>query len=239
MIIRVFRARLKPGKRGAFERLCQVVSMPLLREQPGMLAISIARPNPKRLDEFILVSVWRDLESLKAFTGEHWREATILPGEADLLEEARVEHYDESYRSLIELWTATAEAIKRRETTALATPLTDAQWQAIAPLLPAPARTGRPRADDRRTLEGILYVLRNSCRWHDLPARYGDPVTCWRRYVQWEKSGVWERVWETLLTTLEPVARQAWALAFLDTRFVPAKRGRTYGRLRGEVEPAG
>ncbi len=238
MIIRVFRARLKPGKRAAFERLCHVVSIPLLREQPGMLAISIAHPNLKRLDEFILVSVWRDLESLKAFAGERWREATILPGEADLLVEARVEHYNESYSSLIELWTATSEAIKRREATALATPLTDAQWQAIALLLPAPARTGRPRADDRRTLEGILYVLRNSCRWHDLPARYGDPVTCWRRYVQWEKSGVWARVWETLLATMEPVARQAWALAFLDTRFIPIKRGRVYIRHSARMEPA-
>ena len=239
MIIRVFRARLKPGKRAAFERLCQVVSMPLMREQPGMLAISIALPNPKRLEEFVLVSVWRDLESLKAFAGKRWREATILPGEAELLEEAWVEHYNESYASLIELWTATADTIKRREATSLATPLTDAQWRAIAPLLPAPARTGRPRADDRRTMEGILFVLRNSCRWHDLPERYGDPVTCWRRYVQWERSGVWGRVWETLLTTLEPVARQAWALAFLDTRFTPTKRGRKYVRQSARMEPAG
>lgn len=239
MIIRVFRARLKPGKRAAFEHLCQAVSLPLMREQQGMLAASIAQPAPKCENEFVLVSVWRDLESLKAFAGAHWREALILPGEADLLEEARVEHYNESYSSLIELWSATAEAIKRRETTALATPLTDAQWRAIAPLLPTPARTGRPRADDRRTLEGILFVLRNSCRWHDLPECYGDPVTCWRRYVQWERSGVWARVWETLLTTMEPVARQAWALAFLDTRFTPTKRGRKYARHPARMEPTG
>lgn len=240
MIIRVFRARLKPGKRAAFQRLCESFSLPLMREQPGMLAVSIAAPNPKHLEEFVLVSVWRDLESLKVFAGPHWREATILPGEADLLEVARVEHYNESYASLIELWTATAETIKRREATSLATELTDAQWAVIAPLLPAPARTGRPRAGDRQTLEGILYVLRNSCRWHDLPARYGDPVTCWRRYVQWESTGVWERVWEALLATLEPVARQAWALAFLDTRFTPpTKRGRKYPRPAAELDSAG
>lgn len=239
MLIRVFRARLKPGKRAAFEHLCRKVSMPLMREQPGMLAVSIPQPSPKRMDEFIIVSVWRDLESLKAFAGENWREATILPGEADLLEVARVEHYDESYRSLIELWTSTSEAIKRREISALATPLSDAQWAAIAPLLPRPARTGRPRADDRRTLEGILYVVRNSCRWHDLPQRYGDPVTCWRRFVQWERAGLWERIWETLLATLEPAARQAWALAFLDSRVVPTKQGRKYARWTDRMEPAG
>ena len=238
MIIRVFRARLKPGKRPTFERLCNVVSLPLMRGQPGMLAASITQPAPRREGEFALVSVWRDLESLKAFAGESWQAAVILPSEADLLEEAWVEHYDESYSSLIELWSATSEVIKRREAEALATPLTDAQWQAVAPLLPKPARTGRPRADDRRTLEGILYVLRNSCRWHDLPARYGDPVTCWRRFVQWERSGVWARVWEMLLATMEPAGRLSWALAFLDTRFVPIKRGRKYVRQPARMDPA-
>jgi transposase/quinol monooxygenase YgiN len=238
MIIRVFRAQLKPGRRSAFTRLTETISFPLMREQPGMLAVSIAPSTLKRQDEFVLVSVWRDLECLRTFAGERWQEATILPGEADLLIAARVEHYNESYSSLIALWTATAETIKRREATALATPLTDAQWAVIAPLLPAPAHTGRPRASDRRTLEGILYVLRNSCRWHDLPAEYGDPVTCWRRYVQWERAGVWERVWETLLAALEPVARQSWALALLDTRFAPIKRGRKFTRQRAELDSA-
>ena len=36
--------------------------------------------------------------------------------------------------------------------------LTDEQWERIRPLLPPPARTGRPRADDRKN--GILHVLR-------------------------------------------------------------------------------
>ena len=229
MIIRVFQARLKPGARPAFDRLCRTVSVPLMRAQPGCLAVSIGEPTSARPEEFVVVSVWRDLEHLKAFTGDRWREATILPGEADLLEAASVAHYDDSYRSLIDLWTATADVIKRRETTALAVSLTDDQWEAIQPLLPPPARTGRPRAQDRRTLEGVLYVLRNGCRWHDLPTRYGDPVTCWRRFVRWQATGDWERIWRALLHTMDPMARQTWALAFLDLRRIPSKAGRKYG----------
>jgi transposase/quinol monooxygenase YgiN len=227
MIIRVFRARLKPGKRAAFERLCRMVSFPIMRAQEGCLTVAIGEPAPQRPEEFVVVSVWRDLERLKAYLGEQWREATILPGEADLLEVARVEHYDDSYRSLIELWSATADVIRRREQTALAVSLTDAQWEAIRPLLPPPARTGRPRAQDRRTLEGILYVLRNGCRWHDLPPCYGDPVTCWRRFTRWEMSGVWEEVWGALLRTMDPVAQQTWALAILNHQRIPTKPGRT------------
>jgi transposase/quinol monooxygenase YgiN len=238
MIIRAFRGRLKPDVRPAFERLCRTTSLPLMRAQPGCLAVSIGEPTPTRPEEFVVVSVWRDLERLQAFAGERWREATILPGEADLLETAQVEHYDESYHSLIELWTATAVVIKRREATALAVTLSDAQWEAIRPLLPTPARTGRPRAHDRRTLEGILYVLRNGCRWHDMPRRYGDPVTCWRRFVRWQATGDWERIWSALLRTMDPVAQQTWALAFLDMRQIPTKPGRKYGGWAGQSASA-
>jgi transposase len=59
--------------------------------------------------------------------------------------------------------------------------LTDGQWDFIRPLLPPPARTGRPRADDRRTIESILYVLITGRRWQDLLREYGAPTTVWRR----------------------------------------------------------
>ncbi len=111
MIIRVFRARLKRGARPAYDRLCRTISEPLMRAQEGCLAVSIGEPGPAKPDEYVFVSVWRDLDHLKAFVGEQWREVSILPGEADLLEIARVEHYNESYYSLIEMWTATADVI--------------------------------------------------------------------------------------------------------------------------------
>ncbi|HET8907929.1 MAG TPA: IS5 family transposase [Ktedonobacterales bacterium] len=103
--------------------------------------------------------------------------------------------------------------------------LTDEQWRRIKPLLPAARKEGRPRADDRRTLEGILYVLRTGCRWGDLPPEYGSGVTCWRRLTQWEADGTWERVWKTLMSTLDPQAKLAWARAFLAGTIVPVRRG--------------
>jgi len=59
--------------------------------------------------------------------------------------------------------------------------LTDAQWEALQPLLPPHNRRGHPRADDQRTLNAILFVLRTGCRWQDMPRRYKSSVTCWRR----------------------------------------------------------
>lgn len=74
------------------------------------------------------------------------------------------------------------------------TDLTDEQWNKIKPLLPAPAHTGRPRADDRSTINGILYFMDKQCRWRDIPARYGSHITCWRRHRNWTRNGTMAQI---------------------------------------------
>ena len=106
------------------------------------------------------------------------------------------------------------------------TELTDEQWERIRPLLPPPRKgRGRPRADDRKVLNGILYVLRTGCRWEDVPREYASPAICWRRLRQWEQDGTWERIWRALLSTLDEQGKLEWSRAFLDGSFIPAKRG--------------
>lgn len=103
--------------------------------------------------------------------------------------------------------------------------LSERQWERVQPLLPAPARTGRPRADDRQTVEAIIYVLRTGCRWQDLPREYGAPVTAWRRLRRWEEDGVWERIWRALLSQMDKEQRLDWEAAYLDGSFAPEKKG--------------
>ncbi len=104
--------------------------------------------------------------------------------------------------------------------------LTDEQWAVIAPLIPKrSSRRGRPRNDDRKTLNGILYVLKTGCAWQDLPAEYGSDTTCWRRLQEWSADGTWERIWRILLSQLDAQGKLAWGQAFLDGSFVPAKKG--------------
>jgi hypothetical protein len=223
MIIRVFAARLQLRMRNACERLCRESALPLLWAQPGVLSARIADTWKDRPDEIVVVSFWQDLASLRAVVGERWQEAMIVPGEADLLHEVSVRHYDESYSSLVAMWRAMSDVVKRRELAVAGAPLTDVQWERLRPLLPAAPRVGRPCADDRRTLEGILYVLRSGCRWQDVPATFGSPITCWRRFQRWEADGTWERLWRELFSSLDVRESLAWALAFLDTRYVPTR----------------
>lgn len=100
--------------------------------------------------------------------------------------------------------------------------------QRLRPLLPPPRKgKGRPRADDRKTLNSILYVLRTGCRWQDVPKEYGSPATCWRRLEAWGENGTWENIRRSLLAMLNEQDKLEWAKAFLDGSFVPAKKGET------------
>ena len=81
--------------------------------------------------------------------------------------------------------------------------LTNSHSALIQPLLPPRSRTGRPRANDRRTLNAILFVLKTGCRWRDLPHGYGSPVTAWRRLRRWQDEGLWERIWRAVLSLLD------------------------------------
>ena len=112
-----------------------------------------------------------------------------------------------------------------RMATATPTGLTDAQWTVIRPHLPPPARRGRPRANDRRTINGVLWILRTGARWADLPRRYGAASTCHSRLQRWQREGVWDRLWRALLTRLDEHHRLDWRRAHLDATFVPAKKG--------------
>lgn len=105
------------------------------------------------------------------------------------------------------------------------TELSDDQWKLIVSVIPKQGRMGRPRADDRRTLNGILWVLRTGSRWEDMPKQFGVATTCWRRLRRWEEQGVWTRLWQTMLQTLDSRGQLEWSRAFLDGSFAPAKRG--------------
>ena len=72
--------------------------------------------------------------------------------------------------------------------------LTDTAWAAIAPLLPSDGRRGRPWADHRKVIYGILWKVRTGAPWRDLPERYGPWQTCCDRFVRWRRDGTWERL---------------------------------------------
>ena len=76
--------------------------------------------------------------------------------------------------------------------------LTDFEWSVIEPLLPNKPR-GVPRVDDRRVLNGIMWVLRSGAPWRDLPERYGPYTTCYNRFNRWRKKGIWDQLMDAIV----------------------------------------
>src|SRR5215208_2932896 len=108
--------------------------------------------------------------------------------------------------------------------------VSDDLWEAIEPLLPKePPKPngGRPRVPDRAVLGGIVFVPRTRCPWRLLPKELGcrSGTTCWRRLRDWQETGVWQRLHETLLNWLGDEASIAWSRASVDSVSVRAKRG--------------
>jgi transposase len=110
---------------------------------------------------------------------------------------------------------------------ALQPQLTDDEWQLISDVFPVPTpdpRGGRPRTDPRRCLEGILWVLRSGARWKDLPRSFPSYVTCWRRFAEWSRDGVWDIAWRRLVEQLDRRGDVDWEQGFADGTFASAKK---------------
>jgi transposase len=103
--------------------------------------------------------------------------------------------------------------------------VSDDEWELIRPHLPPRAKVGRPRADDRRVLNGILYVLTTGCRWMDMPKRYGHYSTAWRRLKRWEREGVWSKIVEALASKGYSMGKLRLDRVSVDSTTVEARKG--------------
>jgi transposase len=73
--------------------------------------------------------------------------------------------------------------------------LTDAQWELIAPLIPAAKPGGRYQKIPRRELvNGMLYVLHTGCPWRALPHDLPHWKTVYEYFRQWRDGGLWVRI---------------------------------------------
>jgi len=104
----------------------------------------------------------------------------------------------------------------------------DEVWNEVKRILPPekPSNTkGRPPVSYRKVLDGILYVLRTGCQWKMLSKDYGSGSTCHRRFQQWVRLGVFQRLWIRLLQVYDDVKGIKWNWQSLDSISVKAPLG--------------
>ena len=92
--------------------------------------------------------------------------------------------------------------------------LSDAQWELIAPMLPArTGRAGRPFADARAMVEAIIYRYRCGIAWRDLPEVYGPWQTVWTWHRRLAEKGTWDTVLATLTAAADAEGLIDWSVS--------------------------
>ncbi len=104
----------------------------------------------------------------------------------------------------------------------------DSLWERVEPVLPAEGpkpKGGRPRASDRRCMDGVFYALRTGCQWKALPRCFGPASTVHDRFQEWRRAGVFEKLWQAGLVEYDRRVGLAWEWQAMDGAMTKAPLG--------------
>jgi transposase len=105
----------------------------------------------------------------------------------------------------------------------------DALWADLRPLLAIDkprTKPGRPRADDRRLFNGLIWLARTGAQWQAVPARYGPKSTVHDRLVEWVTHGCLAAAWALLLERYDKEIGLQWEWQAADGCMVKAPLGK-------------
>lgn len=95
--------------------------------------------------------------------------------------------------------------------------ISDFQWAKIESLFPGDHEA-------RILVSDILFDLQNAHKRNILRKRNTSKVKRWRRLQKWQESGVWTKVYQRLLTTLDKKQVNAWNELFLKSFIIRRMR---------------
>lgn len=111
--------------------------------------------------------------------------------------------------------------------------LNDEQFALLQPLLPPRRATGRPRANDRTVLNGLLWKMSTGASWRDIPERYGPWQTVYERFTLWRDDGTWIRIVTALQMELDAQGQVDWSQFNIDGTSIRASRAAGGARKKG------
>jgi len=92
-IVRVFRARAKPGKEKELAEKLNKTSPTVVTDKPGFLGYFAGGPAKSDSRDFFFITMWRHFLALREVFGDSWRDSHLPPGYAEIIEEHSIEHY--------------------------------------------------------------------------------------------------------------------------------------------------
>lgn len=96
MIIREWRGRARRSRADAYPRHFRERVISELRQVPGFIGAQLARRDLEGEVEFLVLTRWQSMDTIRAFAGTEVEKAVVEPGAAAALVEfdERVRHYE-------------------------------------------------------------------------------------------------------------------------------------------------
>jgi putative transposase len=93
------------------------------------------------------------------------------------------------------MWTPATRRQHSRDHLRYESDLSDAEWEILAPFMPAPARTGRPRQwPMREIMNAIFYVPRGDIAWRLLPKDFPPMTTVHGWFLRFRREGLFQTI---------------------------------------------
>src|SRR5690606_23440666 len=84
---------VQADRAGTFNALLRD-QLPVLREQPGLVYVKLARRFQGRVEEIMLIEEWKDPAALYRWTGPSLAQSRLGPKAEALIDDLRIDHYE-------------------------------------------------------------------------------------------------------------------------------------------------
>ena len=93
-ILRIFEVRAKPGNAELLKQKLSDTSVTVVDGKPGNLGYFYGQNISSDENDFMFISVWKDLESIKSLFGKEWNESFLPEGYDEIIESCSIKHIE-------------------------------------------------------------------------------------------------------------------------------------------------
>ena len=107
------------------------------------------------------------------------------------------------------MWTKKNRGLYDRRKLRYPSDLTDEEWAFIKPLIPAAKPGGNKRTvDERKVVDGVMYILSTGCQWAALPKDLPPRSTVNDYLRRWDEDGTLDRIHQALYVQCRELAER-------------------------------
>ncbi len=94
MVVRIFKATVKPELKKDFENFFRYEAIPYMQVQEGIVNVVTGKPISQNDNDFVMVTTWENIDAVRKFMDNEWNKDKLVRDEMNMLENTRIEHFE-------------------------------------------------------------------------------------------------------------------------------------------------